>query len=131
MKLLKIRKKTTDNTATKIAILDKDSLGITQNAQIKILEAIKNAGLSQGFLRIALKGGGCSGLTLHYDICDSAKPQDKIFSLGEAKVCIDPKSLSLLGGSTLDTKDYLGSSEFILVNNPSAKSCSCGKSFSF
>ena len=57
------------------------------------------------------------------------RPNDIIFEEDSARVCIDPKSLSLLGGATLHYRQSLGVGELALLNNPSEKQCSCGKSF--
>ena len=111
--------------------LDKKTLGISEIAETRIKKLIEQKGAQASYLRVAIKGGGCSGLSIHYEFCDSPRDNDYTFEKAGAKVLIDKKSLSILGGATLHFKDYLGSGEFILLNNPAAKQCSCGQSLSF
>lgn len=121
--MLKIRKKNELGFKPDIKPLSKDVLGITDEAAVKILE-------NKDLLRVSLRGGGCSGLSIHYEFVTSSRPEDQLFEHKGAKVCIDKKSLSMLGGATLHVSDELGVKHFILVNNPAAKQCSCGRSFS-
>lgn len=107
--------------------LASDVIGISDDAVSRIRDMIE---MPNSYLRIALRGGGCSGFSIHYEFTEQRREQDHVFSNQEINVVIDPKSLSFLGGATLHCRDYLGSKEFILVNNPNAKLCSCGKSFS-
>lgn len=132
MSFLKIRKKSSNNdkNLSDIPQAPEDEIGITKDASQRIIELIKNEDWLDGYLRIAIMGGGCSGFNLHYSLCQQAQNSDKIFSFNNAKICIDNKSLKMLGGSTLHVSESLGAKEFVLVNNPFAKQCSCGKSFS-
>lgn len=113
-----------------IAPLPKDQLGISDQACDHIARLLKQKGQPELYLRVAIRGGGCSGLSLHYEFCDAIGPRDLVFSKKDVRVVIDQKSLSLLGGATLHAREYLGSHEFVLINNPAEKQCSCGKSFS-
>lgn len=113
-----------------ITAISKEQLGISNEARDHIMRLLENEGTKDRLLRVAIRGGGCSGLSLHYEFCDAVTPKDLVFTNGEARVVIDKKSLSLLGGATLHAREYLGSHEFVLVNNPIEKQCSCGKSFS-
>lgn len=134
MSLLKIKRKgepkqeASGVPVEKFEVLPQDQLGISEAARNRILELKKSAG--EIYLRVAIRGGGCSGLSLHYEITDHITDRDIVFTNKEAKVVIDKKSLSILGGATLHCRDYLSSKEFFLVNNPAEKQCSCGKSFS-
>lgn len=132
MSFLNIRKKHPEEIKEdeKFLPLEKDQIGISDKASEKIDFLLKEKGLLNGFLKIAVMGGGCSGFTIHYDLCENPKENDIIFSKNSAKVCIDKKSLGILGGSTLHIKEILGVQHFILVNNPKSKQCSCGQSFS-
>ena len=79
-------------------------------------------------LRIAVLGGGCSGLSYKLSF-DDEKPNDKIFDVG-VKILIDPKSSLFLKDVELDFSDGLNGQGFIF-NNPNAKkTCGCGTSFS-
>ncbi|MCA9508103.1 MAG: iron-sulfur cluster assembly accessory protein [Myxococcales bacterium] len=136
MDLLKIKRrgerkaKVEDPYALAILPLEPNVLGISDQAAARIEFLLQEKKQTEHYLRVAIKGGGCSGLSIHYQFCEKSRDSDVIFQKNNAKVCIDPKSLSVLGGATLHFREYLGSGEFLLLNNPAAKQCSCGQSFS-
>lgn len=136
MGLLKITRKgerkapIADPAALLIEPLESGVIGLSDAACERIEFLLKEKGQPEYYLRVAIKGGGCSGLTIHYEFCETTRPTDVVFQKNQAKICIDPKSLSILGGSTLHFREHLGVGEFLLLNNPAAKQCSCGQSFS-
>ena len=82
------------------------------------------------FLRMGVKGGGCSGLTYALEFDSEMGPHDKEFEIDGVKVVVDRKSYLYLNGTTLDyvTQGLTGGFTFV---NPNAKSsCGCGTSFS-
>lgn len=80
-------------------------------------------------LRLAVSGGGCSGLSYKIEFSDM-KERDNILDFGGVKVLIDPKSVIYLKGIVLDFKDGLNGKGFVF-DNPNAKNtCGCGESFS-
>lgn len=106
-------------------------LHISENADKLIRKMTLKNGLIDGGLRIAIKAGGCSGLS--YTFAWEAEPRDgdQVFQGPEgSRVFVDPKSYRFLQGTTLDYDTSLVSKGFIF-NNPNAKSsCGCGTSFS-
>lgn len=83
-----------------------------------------------GALRIAVVGGGCSGLQYQMDLVDRLREKDILIEAGNVSLIVDPKSALFLAGSVLDYSEDLQNRGF-LVRNPNASShCSCGKSFS-
>ncbi|HXW53482.1 MAG TPA: iron-sulfur cluster assembly accessory protein [Myxococcota bacterium] len=133
MSLLKIRRKGEEKKRhdgdDAILPLAKDELGVSDAAAMRINELVAAKNGESLYLRVAIRGGGCSGLSIHYEFSSEKRSNDMIFTHNKAQVIIDKKSLSILGGATLHCRDYLGSKEFYLVNNPAAKQCSCGQSF--
>lgn len=82
------------------------------------------------FLRVAVRPGGCSGMSYEM-FFDSEKADDDIeIAYGEVSVVVDAASSQHLGGATLDFKDGLQGAGFT-INNPNAqRTCGCGQSFS-
>jgi iron-sulfur cluster assembly protein len=96
--------------------------------QAKQLMAAQN--LENVYLRMGVKGGGCSGLSYSLEFDNEVGPHDKTFDIDGVKVVVDAKSYLYLNGTTLDyvTQGLTGGFTFL---NPSAKSsCGCGTSFS-
>ncbi|HXE75740.1 MAG TPA: iron-sulfur cluster assembly accessory protein [Candidatus Xenobia bacterium] len=81
-------------------------------------------------LRMAVQGGGCSGLT--YAVRFDAQPaeRDRIFEFEGVRVFVDPKSLIYLAGTVLDYKEDLMQQGFVFENPNATKGCGCGASFS-
>jgi len=105
---------------------------LTAKAAAKIVEFAKGRPetTERTGLRVGIKGGGCSGMSYVFEICDAPREKDHVFELDGAKVYIDPKSLLFLDGMTLDWKDSLIHSGFVFDNPHAKKSCGCGTSFS-
>jgi iron-sulfur cluster assembly protein len=96
--------------------------------QIKAIFAQEKPGENTG-LRLAVIGGGCSGLSYKIEFGE-IKDKDNILEMEGVKVLIDPKSSIYLKGITLDFKDGLNGKGFVF-DNPNAKNtCGCGESFS-
>ena len=105
------------------------SLSEAAVSRLKALAA-QQAELPGGGLRVAIKGGGCSGLMYVMDWTAQPGAKDKVFERDGARVFIDPRSFLLLAGSELHYEESLMSAGF-KVRNPNTKSsCGCGESFS-
>jgi|SRR5580698_10984573 iron-sulfur cluster assembly protein len=105
---------------------------VTEKAAERIRQIKAKAGVAgvQGGLRLAVQGGGCSGLSYLFKLETTERPNDHVFGEGGAKVLIDPKSFVYLDGLTLDYKESLIQSGFTIDNPNAQKTCSCGTSFS-
>ena len=83
----------------------------------------------KGGLRLAVIGGGCSGLSYKIEFSDQ-REKDNIQDYGDVKVLIDPKSSIYLKGITLDFQDGLNGKGFVFENPNAKNTCGCGESFS-
>ena len=80
-------------------------------------------------LRIAVKGGGCSGFSYMLDLCGGPAEGDEVFPQHDVNVVCDPKSYLYLNGTEIDFADNLLGGGFTF-HNPQAKgTCGCGASF--
>jgi iron-sulfur cluster assembly protein len=105
-------------------------ISITDKAleQIKVISQAENPEGTKG-LRLAVTGGGCSGLSYKIEFSDK-KERDNILDFNGIKILVDPKSVIYLKGIVLDFKDGLNGKGFSF-DNPNAKNtCGCGESFS-
>ena len=103
---------------------------ITEKAAEKIKYFAAKDGISDNVgLRVAVKGGGCSGMTYDLDITGEQLDSDKVVEQHGIKVLVDKKSYIFLVGTVLDFSDGLNGKGFHF-ENPNAKStCGCGSSF--
>lgn len=102
---------------------------VSNNAVVKIKDILNAEQKSDGFIRVGIKGGGCSGFTYVLDIEESQKENDQVLDYGGVKVLIDSKSMVYLAGTELDYTDGLNGAGFVF-NNPNAqRTCGCGNSF--
>ena len=106
------------------------TISISQNAARHVGNFMRTEGKEDGTLRVAVKGGGCSGLTYVLDIVDTVREDDKVISQHGVTLAVDKKSYIFLAGTELDYSGGLNGKGFIF-NNPNAKkACGCGTSFS-
>ena len=82
-------------------------------------------------LRVAVKGGGCSGFQYVFSMVDQVNEDDQVFEKYECKVIIDKMSLEFLQGAEIDYREELIGSSFKISNPNASSSCGCGTSFSF
>tara|TARA_Y100001973_G_C5184786_1_gene327135 strand:+ start:719 stop:1045 length:327 start_codon:yes stop_codon:yes gene_type:complete len=107
------------------------AITITETAKKKVKSILFKRQTPDDLLRIAIKGGGCSGFTYHYEFVSTPEEKDKVFDFDEVKICIDRKSYLFLNGMEIDYEETMMRSG-IVMNNPNAKrTCGCGESISF
>lgn len=80
-------------------------------------------------LRLSVEGGGCSGFQYKFDLADAAESDDSITETDGVKLIVDPVSLDLVSGSTVDFVESLGGAAFRVENPNAASGCGCGSSF--
>ncbi len=104
---------------------------LTDTATVKVKELIESE-VSEAplFLRVAVRPGGCSGMSYEMFFDSELASDDIETAYGEVKVVVDPASAQHLTGATLDFKDGLQGAGFT-INNPNVtRTCGCGQSFS-
>ncbi|MGD0410655.1 MAG: iron-sulfur cluster assembly accessory protein [Verrucomicrobiota bacterium] len=117
-------------TAQAVRVGDERLIKVTPNAARKVSALLQKQGRPGGVLRVAVVGGGCSGLQYEMDLQDQPASRDILVESGGVKVVVDPKSALYVAGSELDFVDALLEGGFKIKNPNAASSCSCGKSFS-
>jgi len=102
---------------------------LTQAASEKVSLLLPSNPNASG-LRVAVRGGGCSGFQYILEFETKEKDGDRIVDSRGIRLFVDPKSYLYLMGTEIDYLDTLDSSGF-KFNNPTAKrTCGCGESFS-
>ena len=104
---------------------------LTDTASDKVKQLIEaEASQEPLYLRVAVRPGGCSGMSYEMFFDTERTDDDVIQQYGEVSVVVYPASAQYLSGATLDFKDGLQGAGFT-VNNPNAqRTCGCGQSFS-
>jgi iron-sulfur cluster assembly protein len=103
-------------------------LSETAARQIEKLKT-ESAVIAEGFLRVKIVAGGCSGMSYKLDFDTQTTVDDKVFDQHGTRVVIDKKSFLYVAGMTLDFEGGLNGKGFIFSNPNAAKSCGCGSSF--
>ncbi len=118
------------SAAPSFRVGDERLIKVTLNAAKKVSCLLTKQGRANGVLRVAVVGGGCSGLQYKMDLQDSPANRDIVVESAGIKVVVDPKSALYVTGSELDFVDALQDGGFKVKNPNAATSCSCGESFS-
>jgi iron-sulfur cluster assembly protein len=104
---------------------------VTEKAKSKIEALRKDANIGEDFfLRVAVQGGGCSGLSYKLDFDNEIKKGDQEFDECGYKIVLDMKSFLYLAGTELDFSDGLNGKGFNFINPNASRTCGCGESFS-
>jgi iron-sulfur cluster assembly protein len=84
----------------------------------------------ESFVRVGVKGGGCSGLEYQMKFDNELKQGDEVYEDKGVKIVVDFKSLLYLYGTELDYTGGLNGKGLVFKNPNASKTCSCGESFS-
>lgn len=117
-------------TAPAFRVGDERLVKVTASAAKKVSSLLTKQGRPQGVLRVAVMGGGCSGLQYKMDLQDAPASRDILVESSGIRVVVDPKSALYVTGSELDYVDALQDGGFKVKNPNAATTCSCGESFS-
>jgi iron-sulfur cluster assembly protein len=104
-------------------------IGLSDSAVARLKLLLEERKTPEAGLRIAVKGGGCSGLAYHMEWAEKARERDKVFEREGVRVFIDPKSFLYLMGTELVYEEELLASGFKLRNPNEKSACGCGDSF--
>jgi iron-sulfur cluster assembly accessory protein len=102
---------------------------VTEAASRKLASLLEEKGKPNGALRLAVIGGGCSGLQYTMDLVEGPANRDILIQTSNVRVVIDPKSALFVSGSVLDYSDDLQKGGFKVTNPNAVAHCSCGESF--
>lgn len=111
------------------------ALTLTPAAVKRVVELKRKRQTPEYWLRVGVRGGGCSGLSYVLDFIEEPGLKDKKFAFGEAEgepvnVAVDRKSYLFVNGTEIDFKKGLMHTGFEFSNPMASGSCSCGESFS-
>ena len=104
---------------------------VTDSAKRKIVELLNKEGRDGSyFVRVGVKGGGCSGIQYSMNFDNISIESDEIFEDNGIKIVCDMKSLLYLFGTKLNYSDGLDGKGFEWENPNATRTCGCGTSFS-
>ena len=104
---------------------------ITNDAAIKANDLMRESNLDDSyFVRVSVKGGGCSGLTYKLDFDNYIIVGDIISDFNGVKIVCDKRSVLYLMGTELDYSGGLNGKGFVFNNPQASRNCGCGESFS-
>ena len=101
---------------------------VTASAAQMVRRIMAREGHGRPVLRLAVRGGGCSGFSYHMEFEAAPRADDQRWEFHGLPVVVDPQSLEFLRGMTLDYVDGLNSG-FQWLNPNATRTCSCGESF--
>ncbi|HEX8641022.1 MAG TPA: iron-sulfur cluster assembly accessory protein [Allosphingosinicella sp.] len=81
-------------------------------------------------LRLSVEGGGCAGFQYRFGLADEIAADDVAVVEDGVTLIVDPVSLDLVRGATVDFVESLGGAAFQVTNPNAASGCGCGTSFS-
>lgn len=109
--------------------MDALTLTLSANAAARVAVIAGKQG-KEPLLRLAVDGGGCSGFQYRFELADQPDADDTIFERDGVRLLVDPMSLELVAGSTVDYVESLGGAAFKVENPQATAGCGCGSSFS-
>lgn len=104
-------------------------INITEAAGYQIKDMMKEEGNNHLFLRVGVKGGGCSGLSYGMGFDEEKKVDDIEIEQHDIKILIDKESAPILKGVKIDFKQSMMGGGFTIDNPNAIAGCGCGSSF--
>ena len=104
-------------------------ISLSPNAAARVATIAARQG-KRPILRLSVDGGGCAGFTYRFGLADAVEPDDAAVEHDGVTLVVDPVSLDLVRGATVDFVESLGGAAFQVANPNAASGCGCGTSFS-
>ncbi|UIP07296.1 iron-sulfur cluster insertion protein ErpA [Erythrobacter sp. SDW2] len=101
---------------------------LTESAAARVRRIAEKQG-KPAILRLAVEGGGCSGFQYKFELADAVESDDTQTQTDGVTLVVDPVSLDLVAGCTVDFVESLGGAAFRVENPQAAAGCGCGSSF--
>jgi iron-sulfur cluster assembly accessory protein len=120
---------TTESSEINYKIGNERLVKVTEAASRKLASLLEEKGKPNGALRLAVIGGGCSGLQYTMDLVEGPANRDILIPTSNVRLVVDPKSALFVSGSVLDYSDDLQKGGFKVTNPNAVAHCSCGESF--
>ena len=105
-------------------------LTVTEAAQTKITDILAEENNPAMRLRMFVQGGGCSGMSYGFSLDEVMNEDDFEIPFSTSSILVDAVSMQYVSGSTIDYKDDLSGSQFVIKNPSAVSTCGCGSSFS-
>ena len=102
---------------------------VTETAAKKVKSLIEESGFTTPYLRVSVRGGGCSGLAYDLSFDTEKHSNDTLAEDKGVKILVDNKSLLYLFGTELEFSDGLNGKGFQFINPNASRTCGCGESF--
>ena len=108
------------------------AIELTERAAQEVKTILEQNSLpaDNSYLRLGVKGGGCSGFSYALDLTENKNDNDEEWEAHGVKVICDPQSYVYLKGVSVDFKDEVMGRGFVFTNPNATGSCGCGSSFS-
>jgi iron-sulfur cluster insertion protein len=103
---------------------------VTEAAQTKISDILLEENNPALRLRMYVQGGGCSGMSYGFTLDEIMNEDDFEIPMESTSVLVDSISMQYVSGATIDYKDDLSGSQFVIKNPKAETTCGCGSSFS-
>jgi iron-sulfur cluster assembly accessory protein len=106
-----------------------DDIALTPSAAARVAAIAAKQG-KPALLRLSVEGGGCSGFQYKFELADAPERDDSVAETDGVRLVVDPVSLDLVRGASVDFVESLGGAAFRVTNPQAASGCGCGTSFS-
>jgi iron-sulfur cluster insertion protein len=107
---------------------ESSDISISPSAAARVASIAERQG-RPAILRLSVEGGGCAGFQYRFGLADEIEADDLAVARDGVTLVVDPVSLDLVRGSTVDFVESLGGAAFQVTNPQAASGCGCGTSF--